>query len=291
MAWMLHWLHSQPEIMLYQQQTTGIINLKYSDYLTHEILLPPVTEQRKIAEILDGIDHGIASTEAVIAKLKLKNFGLLRALLHGVDAQARPLIDFLTAQPRNGFSPNEAESWTGVVALGLGCLTTDGFVPRQVKNVPAHDVRYAGSWLSDGDLLMSRSNTFDLVGLVGRYRDVGVPCVYPDLMMKLAPNRLVRSEFLELVLRNIDTRENIKRMSQGTSGSMVKISAGGIVKLLVRIPNLQKQDRLLSIFAAETADIQALEREKAKLRLLKQGLMDDLLTGRVRVPVASVPGT
>jgi type I restriction enzyme S subunit len=137
---------------------------------------------------------------------------------------------------------------------------------------------------------MSRSNTFDLVGLVGRYSDVGVPCVYPDLMMKLVTNKLVRSEFLELVLRNVDTRQQIKRMSQGTSGSMVKISAGGIVKLLVRIPNLPEQDRLLSIFTAETANIQALEREKAKLRLLKQGLMDDLLTGRVRVPVGSVPG-
>jgi len=261
-----------------------------SDVGRLRIRLPALREQQQVAEILDSVDLSIASTEAVIAKLKLKNSGLLHALLHEIDVQARPLIDFLAERPRNGFSPNEAESWTGVVTIGLGCLTTDGFVPRQVKNVPAHDARYAGSWLSDGDLLMSRSNTFDLVGLVGRYSDVGAPCVYPDLMMKLVPSKLVRSEYLELVLRSVDTREHIKRMSQGTSGSMVKISAGGIVKLLVRIPNLQEQDRLLSIFAAETANIQALEREKAKLRLLKQGLMDDLLTGRVRVPVESVPG-
>lgn len=283
MAWKLHRLHSQPTIMRYQQQTTGIINLKYMDYLAQEISLPSLREQQQIAEILGSVDDEISVSDAAIAKLKLKASGLMRDLLDSIDCPPMLLANFLAIKPRNGFSPNEVDSWTGTAVLGLGCLTPDGFVPRQIKPVPAKDPRYAGAWLADGDLLISRANTFDLVGLVGRYRDVGMPCVYPDLMMRLVPNSLVRPDFLEITLRNVDARQQIKRMSQGTSGSMVKIGSGAVMGLKVKIPDLQEQDRILSIYGTNTATLRAKEREIAKLRLLKQGLMDDLLTGRVRV--------
>lgn len=245
--------------------------------------VPAPPEQRRITEILDSADDDIRYYEAAIAKLRLKSSGLARDLLGRVEASEQRLAAFLSTPPRNGFSPNEVDSWTGTVALGLGCLTPDGFIPRQIKPVPASDPRYAGAWLSDGDLLISRSNTFDLVGLVGRYRYVGAPCVYPDLMMRLVPNRLAQPEFLELVLRDVSARQQIKRMSQGTSGSMVKISSRSVMRLTVNIPDLKEQDRLLSIYEADTAVLRAEECKFAKLRLIKQGLMENLLTGRVRV--------
>jgi type I restriction enzyme S subunit len=249
------------------------------------INIPELPEQRQITEILDSADEDVRYYEAVIVKLKLKASGLLHDLLDRVEASEQPLAAFLSMRPRNGFSPNEVDSWTGTVALGLGCLTPDGFVPRQIKPVPAGDPRYAGAWLSDGDLLISRSNTLDLVGLVGRYRYVGAPCVYPDLMMRLVPNSFARPEFLELVLRDVSARQQIKRMSQGTSGSMVKLSSGSVMRLTVNIPDLKQQDRVLSIYEADMAVLRAEERKIAKLRLLKQGLMENLLTGRVRLTV------
>jgi type I restriction enzyme S subunit len=264
------------------KQTTNLASINKSQLSAMPVPVPSSGEQKRITEILDSIDSSIGSGMALVAKLKLQNAGLERDLLNRIDTLARPLASFLSMRPRNGFSPNEVESWT--VALGLGCLTPDGFTSNQLKNVPTGDFRYAGARLSDGDLLISRSNTFELVGLVGIYRDVGMPCIYPDLMMRLVPNKLVRAEFLEIVLRNVDAREQIKRMSQGTSGSMVKISASSIVKLAVKVPDLLEQDRLLSICAAEKALHGAEERDIAKLRLLKHGLMDDLLMERVRVP-------
>jgi type I restriction enzyme S subunit len=101
--------------------------------------------------------------------------------------------------------------------------------------------------------------------------------------MRLVPNSLARPEFLELVLKDVSARQQIKRMSQGTSGSMVKISSGSVMRLTVKIPGLREQNRLLSIYEADTAVLRAEEREIAKLRLLKRGLMEDLLTERVRV--------
>ena len=237
---------------------------------------------KRILEIINSADRSIASAEAVIDKLKASKSGLARHLLSGVSHPVLPLNVFLAEPPRNGFSPKEVGAWTGVVTLGLGCVTADGFVPRQLKNVPEGDPRYTRAWLSDGDLLITRSNTYELVGLVGRFRDVGAPCVYPDLMMRLVPNGRVRIDFLEIALRNMGVREQIKRMSQGTSGSMVKITGSGVANLPISIPDLSEQDRILSVYATAMTQISEQEREVEKLRLLKRGLVDNLLTGQLR---------
>jgi type I restriction enzyme S subunit len=201
----------------------------------------------------------------------------------------RPLADFLACSPRNGFSPNETEDWTGVLALGLGCLTVNGFAPRQLKNVPARDVRYAGAWLSDGDLLMSRSNTLDMVGLVGRYRDVGTPCVYPDLMMRLTPNSLVLPRFLEITLQSSVVRAQIKSHAQGTSASMAKISAATIQRLQVRIPALAGQQRIVEIFDAADATIDATRKVAEKLETTASALTTAQLATLARNAPATVP--
>src|SRR5690606_37612683 len=84
----LCWFYRQPALLSMQQQTTGIINLKFQDYLAAEITLPAdKAEQAKIAEVLDTLDTTIRQTEAIIAKLKQAKQGLLHDLLtRGIDA-------------------------------------------------------------------------------------------------------------------------------------------------------------------------------------------------------------
>jgi type I restriction enzyme S subunit len=77
-------------------------------------------------------------------------------------------------------------------------------------------------------------------------------------------------------------REQITRMSQGTSGSMVKITGSGVANLPISIPDLSEQDRILSVYATAMTQISEQEREVEKLRLLKRGLVDNLLTGQLR---------
>ena len=137
--------------------------------------------------------------------------------------------------------------------------------------------------LADGDLLMSRSNTRDLVGLAGVYRDVGTPCTYPDLMMRLRPTSEVSGEFLQFVLRSPRSRRQIQAHAVGTSGSMVKIGGRIVCGLVTALPRGPEQGRILSCLAAGDSRL-GTEVEKAEvLRDIKSGLMDDLLTGRVRV--------
>jgi type I restriction enzyme S subunit len=297
------------------QRTTGMaesqVNFTNETLLNTPIRIPSMPEQRRLAEIVDTIDDAIRSTERVITKLELMKRGWLHALLTrgvGNDGELRDptagrdqfensvlgrisktfavrvVGELLSRRPKNGHSPKEADTWTGTWMLGLGCLTTSGFAPRQLKAAPRNDPSLGPALLQDGDLLISRSNTRETVGLVGRYRDVGAPCTYPDLMMRLVPNELVSATFLELALRSHSSRRQIQAMASGTSGSMVKIGATTVMSLKVVVPGLAEQERVVAAHAQLEERITAELGCMDKLRLIKSGLMDDLLTGRVRVP-------
>ncbi len=306
------WFYRQPTLLTFQQQTTGIINLKFEEYLNAAIEVPAdLAEQRAIAQILDTFDTAIRETEALIDKLKAVKQGLLHDLLtRGIDAngQLRPpqseapqlykespsgwiprewksgTLDFwLDGKPKNGYSPQEAGEWTGIQMLGLGCLTIQGFQPLQLKPAPLTDRRLSSALLSDGDLLISRANTRDLVGMVGVYRDVGTPCSYPDLIMRLRPSSETSADFLQFVLQSPKVRRQIQAHAVGTSESMVKISSKIVTNLVVAMPGKAEQEQTLALLAAGDVRLSAELEKMEVLRDIKAGLMDDLLTGRVRV--------
>lgn len=200
----------------------------------------------------------------------------------GGERRAVPMVrlgDVLLGNPRNGYSPKAVAGWTGLQALGLGCLTVKGFAPIQLKNVPDTPLARAAV-LADGDLLMSRANTRELVGLVGRYESTGRPCIYPDLMMRLRTDEdRCLSEYLEIVLRSARVRREVTAGARGTSESMVKIGAELVKGLEMPLPPVDEQRRIVAAHAAFERRIAGLERVRAKRVRLLQGLVDHLLSG------------
>ena len=178
------------------------------------------------------------------------------------------LSDVLAEPIRNGFSPSESQDWTGVQMLGLGCLSADGFNASQLKNAPASVSAMHSAALQDGDLLVSRANTRTLVGMVGVYRDVGTPCIYPDLMMRVRPSERYLVEFLELVLRSRRTRRRLMAMAQGTSESMVKISGEMLRQLRIPDVPVAEQQRIVEVLNSLTELERSIEAEIRKLELI-----------------------
>ncbi|MBD0844612.1 restriction endonuclease subunit S [Streptomyces sp. TRM68416] len=184
-----------------------------------------------------------------------------------------PLAEVLAEPIRNGVSPVESQAWTGVRMLGLGCLTGEGFQPSQLKNAPSATYGSHSALLRDGDLLISRANTRNLVGLAGIYRDVGGPCIYPDLMMRLRTSPRYLPEFLELVLRAPRIRQRIAIMAQGTSESMVKISGGMLGSLLIPDVPIDEQRRIVEVVRVVSVHERAIGASIAKLRGMRQGVL------------------
>jgi type I restriction enzyme, S subunit len=305
----LCWFYRQPQLLSMQQQTTGIINLKFHDYLAAQISLPfERDEQSKIAQVLDTLDTTIRQTEAIIAKLKQVKQGLLYDLLtRGIDAngELRPpqseAPHLYKASPL-GWIPLE---WTaveldhlvdrqrpivyGILMPGQG---HEGGVPVvKVKDIingqiqeqgllltsPDIDREYRRSRLAEGDLLFTIRGTvgrtafvpgrlrganitqdtarISLVGIDGRFvrEYLGMP----------VPSAFIATHTLGVAVQGINLRD-VRRIP------LAKPSADEAAMIGDRIDAIS--DRLVEE-----------EATAAKLALAKSGLMDDLLTGRVRV--------
>ncbi len=244
-----------------------------------EIKIPKnATNQHRIASILSTIDEAIEQTEALIAKTQQIKAGLMHDLFtRGVlpnghlrpsheeapvlykdsrsplgwvpkEWEVAPLSEFLEGGPKNGYSPPEVFEWDGMYSLGLGCLTVDGFRAKQLKIVSAVSQACHDAVVKDGDFLLSRANTQELVGLCGIFRDVGGPCIYPDLMMRLKPNRGVSTAFLEQLLLSPLMRLQITAAAVGTSGSMVKLNSRSVLRLMIAGPQEEEQQQILVAF-------------------------------------------
>ncbi|MBP2297274.1 restriction endonuclease subunit S [Azospirillum rugosum] len=280
--------------------TTSRARLNPKDFLDLEILLPPISEQRRIAKALTDADEAIEATRAVIEQtLKVKRNMLKRLMSKGIGHSrfkrteignvpaiwdVLPLPNLLREPVRNGYSPVCPTEPTGRWILSLGALTPDGFSAERVKPAPLDDVRLEGATLEDGDVLISRSNTPERVGLAGLYQGIPAPCYYPDLMMRLRfdLNKMM-PEFAVAWLSLLQSEGYFAEAASGTSASMVKINRSTLSGVHFPVPSVSEQESLIQRLR-QVESVGALEMQKlASMERLKSALLSDLLTGRKRV--------
>ncbi|PCC70354.1 type I restriction enzyme, S subunit [Nannocystis exedens] len=271
------------------------------------VALPPLAEQNLIAQILDTIDSAVSRSEQIVAKLKLVKQGLVHDLLtRGIDDNGE-LRDPDRHPEQFQDSPlgRIPKTWVatqlgGVVPRatygGSEALTAGPGIPvlrmNNIRDGEAHleDLKYSdhpcyrGLLLRDGDVLFNRTNSIEHVGRTGIWRGQIATASFASYLVKLDPDPArLRCEFLNRLLNWDIIQLQIRRYA--TPGvHQVNINPTNLRRTLVALPtSLEEQDRITQLLAAEDGRIRAEVTVLEKLRLLKQALMDDLLTGRVRV--------
>lgn len=283
---------------------TSILNLQSSFFSQWSTpFVPPLPEQRAIAAVLDAVDDTIQRTEAVIAATEELRRALLEELLtRGVPGWHSEWRDVpglgtvpacwevttlgeVVAEPiRNGYSAGTVEEPTGWWILTLGAVSHQGFVPEAKKPTPL-DARVLAAELRPGDLLVSRSNTVDRVGLAGIYRGIPMDCSYPDLLMRVRiDDRRALTEFVEAVLLSRPGRRYFERQARGTSGSMVKITGDILRAFPLALPLPTEQTQVVELLSSATNVSTSEWATLNEARRLKATLAGDLLTGRIRLP-------
>lgn len=161
------------------------------------------------------------------------------------------LGNLLVCVPESGFSANEVSSDTEHYVLNLNNLSLDGYVlDGELKPVAVSDFD-ASLELKDGDFLISRANTQDLVGLVGIYKSRKDKVMFPDTMMRLRLNeKLIVKEYLEAYLLSPYGRRSIQRVAAGTSASMKKINKKTLSKIKIPVPPIEEQRLIFSTMSS-----------------------------------------
>ena len=279
-----------------------------------DLPFPPKPEQTKIAEILSTVDQAIDQTEALIAKQQRIKTGLMHDLLtRGIDENGdlRPSYDKapeLYQESELGWIPKEwrLTSVGSVLSridagkspecpdkptptgewgvLKVSAVQPSGFRSSENKIIEKSRFVNPSYEVKDGDLLISRSNTYDLVGVVCLVRNPQTKLLLSDKTLRLRcnPDRII-TPFLFQILQQHFVRRQIEINATGTSGSMKNISQPGIRRLKIFLPPKQEQDRLSECLYSIEDRVVSEQEHLAKLSRLKTALMQDLLTGKVSV--------
>ena len=261
------------------KNSKGSVNpyVNFSDIATYEFALPPLEEQRRIATTLRECDRATQALLALVDAVRVAKASVFDALLANSITRNVALGCLLTEAPRNGRSAVEASTTTGHWVLGLDALTKSGYRPGRLKPVQ-RTAAMLSSVVEAGDLLISRSNTRERVGLPGIFNEDRCDVSWPDTMMRLRVDPSVaRPHYLELFLRSASGRRQIERFAAGTSASMKKVNAHAIRQLCIALPSPDSQDAMLQEVGGVMSACSSAERRLCALKRLRSTVVSSAL--------------
>lgn len=173
-----------------------------------------------------------------------------------------------------------------VGVLRLSALNGGRFRPEESKALLAGTPVAQGATVRGGTVLISRSNTVDLVGATALVQRDFPDRILPDLIWSLDPAErdVVDPAWLSLELTASPVRRQIQAAASGTSGSMKKLSMGTLRRVKLMIPPILEQREIASTLGMWDSAAAKVEQLLSAKRRLKRGLMQQLLTGRRRFP-------
>ena len=185
----------------------------------------------------------------------------------------------------NGTDRPATDNEPGV--LKISAVTSGVFDPSQNKAIRADEVHRARVSPRADRIIVSRSNTVELVG-ASAYVESDHPTLFlPDKLWQLEPRgtEIVHMRWLANWLGAAATRTKISALASGSSGSMKNIAKEHLLELEIRVPPIEEQWRVAQALADWDNAIENLKRQADALGQEKRALMGQLLTGKRRLPL------
>lgn len=237
-----------------------------------QIPLPPLPEQRRIAAVLDQVSSLIALRKAQLAKLDL----LVKArFVEMCDStgETTSLSYYIRSLVAGKSLVGKTTSINKV--LKTGAVTYDYFDATQIKNLPSEYEPQPEHLVRVNDVIISRMNTSELVGAAGYVWRVPNNIYLPDRLWRVEPMDHTNPLFLWHLLIQQSTKNSIKKIASGTSGSMKNISKSGLLGIKVKKVDLETQNNFAK-FAKQTNKSKVeIQQGLIQLETLKKSLMQE----------------
>lgn len=300
------WGQSHLETQCYSGSTNQV-ELSRTRLGSTRLPTPPLPEQRRIAEVLDTIDEAIRKTEEIIAKLEQVKQGLLHDLLtRGIDDDGElrdpdrhpeQFKDSPLGRMPRGWQCGPAAAWCDRLTVGVVNSATHAYVDEGVPFIRSQNVK-ANRIVLDDVLFVTEAFNAQQSKSILRAGDVaivrtgypGTAAVVPDHLdgsncfsLVIASPRAteLRPHFLAQFLNSPVCKAAIRRMQFGSAQH--NFNVGEMRRLEIALPAIEEQEAIISAVGVHETRTHQEELGLAKLRLLKNATMEDLLTGRVRV--------
>lgn len=285
----------------------------FTKWLT--VAVPRLPEQRAIAAVLDAADAAIERTRGAIAAARRLRRGLVQTLLSwgiGQDGRIRnperrrsefvdtPQGSFpkswefvRTRDVANvGSGVTLGQDLSGIKTVELPYLRVanvqDGFIDTsEMKTVRVPESDVADYLLQPGDVLMTEGGDFDKLGRGGVWDGRISPCLHQNHVFRVRPHKdVLDSHYLGAVIASQYGKRYFMRIAKRTT-NLASINKTQLNAFPFFRPPLSEQERIVEILNAAEENIMALEIASQVHERLKRGLMQVLLTGKVRVPTSN----
>ena len=277
-------------------------NINSKELAEWNTFVPPLSEQRRIAEILSSVDEGITATQAVIEQTRTLRQSVLKHLL------AKGIGHTRFKQTEIGEIP---EAWE-VVCLRDVCESmkygtsakceadSDAYPVLRIPNISGDrldltDLKFtelprseaANFLLSEGDILVIRTNgNPNYIGKMALVKGVPENALYASYLIRIRTNRrLCLPAFAVLSSQGEITRKALFESARTSAGNY-NINTKGLGDAVLTLPPIREQERIIGEVSSFDDAIIAGEQELRHLNQLKSALMSDLLTGCKRVSMA-----
>lgn len=212
--------------------------LNWSDFACYEFLLPPIEDQKRIAELLWAIDDCIEKyKELVTAAESLKSSYLFMSLNNATYTKMR--LGEVLSKCQYGLSlPLSSEARTPV--LRMMNIENGRIVPNDLKYINLDADSYKKYKVEYNDILFNRTNSAELVGKIGIFK-LPEEYVFASYLIRLQVNEsIMLPDFLNYVL-NLDYYQTRIRAYMSYGVSQANINAENLKKVLVPMLALDEQ--------------------------------------------------
>lgn len=253
---------------------SGQTNLKKSEILACPVALPPTKdEQTEIATAIKDADALINQLEQLLTKKRNIKTGAMQELLKPKEGwELKKLGDEIDFQggsqpPLSTFIPSEKEGY--IRLLQIRDYKTDDYktyIPLSLSK----------RFCNKDDIMIGRYGppVFQILkGLEGSYNVA---------LMKAVPSKNVYKDFAYYFLKQDSLFSFIETLSKRTAGQS-GIDMKELKAYPFHMPPFNEQKRIAQILSDMDTEIQELEKKLEKYKMLKQGMMQSLLTGKIRL--------
>ena len=250
---------------------------------------PTLSEQKAIARVLSDTDALIQALEKKIAKKKLIKKGAMQELLRPKEGWEEVQIQDLIHSFQNGYGFNAS----GYVRNGIPIVT---MAQIGLNGSFQYDERKINFWkredfnslknfhLKNGDIIIAMTDVTPDKNLIGRMTSV-VSNKTLLLNQRVGLLRINKERIDPLFLTTISNMRDWRRYCIGSAslGVQANIGTKDILQGQIKIPRIEEQTRISLILSAMEKEIEQLEQKLGKYKKVKQGMMQQLLTGKIRL--------
>lgn len=283
-SFLFHWVQSPNFVDDMVRKATGASYPAVSDKIIFqsEIPLPPIEEQKRIAAILDQADELRRKRQRAIDRLNQLGQAIFDEMFGMVENTAK-LEDFITKiESGKSLVGNDDARVGGHRVLKISSVGKGGFDPKETKPLPDGYSPPASHLVRDGDLLFSRANTAELVGLACIVDQAPENTALPDKIwrLKIDPKR-ANKRYVEQLFKQASVRRQLEQVCSGTSGSMKNISQPKLLNITIPSADLASQNLFSDRYEALLALRQQSQKSWSNLQALHLSLQHRAFQGEL----------